>query len=58
MTVRPARLEVSPGEVEDLRHRVQRTRWPRPWPRGAANVMPDDGPVLRRLADHWATGYD
>src|SRR3954467_1716692 len=57
MTVRPARLEVSRGEIEDLRRRIARTRWPRSWPAGPESG-PDDGQVLRRLAQRWATDYD
>ncbi len=56
--MRPARLDVSPAEVEDLRRRLLRTRWPRPWPPDEGRRMPDDGHLLRRLAARWATGHD
>jgi pimeloyl-ACP methyl ester carboxylesterase len=50
-------LRVSDAELEDLRQRLRKTRWPIDWP-----VEPwaagTDATELRRLADYWATGYD
>jgi epoxide hydrolase len=54
---RPFRIEVPAADLDDLRDRLRRTRWPaRPstddWSRG----VPVD--YLRGLADYWATGFD
>jgi pimeloyl-ACP methyl ester carboxylesterase len=55
--IRPFRIEIPQADLEDLRSRLARTRWPaRPrvddWSRGV--------PVgyLRQLAAYWATGFD
>jgi hypothetical protein len=55
--IRPFRIEVAEAELEDLRERLGRTRWPAElegvgWSRGV--------PVeyLKELADHWRTTYD
>src|SRR5918993_2065888 len=55
--IRPFRVEVAQAELDDLRERLGRTRWPvEPggvgWSRGV--------PVryLRGLAEYWRTGYD
>src|SRR3954451_6333209 len=53
-----ARLEVSREELGDLRARLARTRLPQAWPAAGRDGPPDDGPVLRRLVDHWATDFD
>jgi epoxide hydrolase len=55
--VRPFRLEVPEAELQDLRERLARTRWPEPatvggWSQG----VPLD--YLRDLCEHWARGYD
>lgn len=50
-------IRVPDGELDDLRARLLRTRWPTPWPIGGWDAGTD--PVeLRRLVEHWATGYD
>ncbi len=55
--IRPFRIAIPQADLEDLRSRLARTRWPaRPrvddWSRGV--------PVgyLRQLAGYWATGFD
>ncbi|MFC7714201.1 epoxide hydrolase family protein [Nonomuraea recticatena] len=55
--IRPFRIEIPQAELDDLRDRLARTRWPsevggQGWSRGV--------PVgyLRELAAHWAEGYD
>jgi pimeloyl-ACP methyl ester carboxylesterase len=55
--IRPFRIDVPPADLDDLRSRLARTRWPaRPrvddWSRGV--------PVgyLQDLAGYWATGFD
>ncbi len=55
--LRPFRVEVSEEDVNDLRDRLARTRWPDMslgdgWSRG----IPQDR--LQELATYWATGYD
>jgi epoxide hydrolase len=56
-TIRPFRLDVPQAELDDLRDRLARVRWPA--------VLPGDGwergvPVdyLRGLAEYWRSGYD
>jgi microsomal epoxide hydrolase len=50
------RIDVPQAELDDLRARLRATRWPDSvvddWSQGTA---PD---ALRRLIDHWSTGYD
>jgi pimeloyl-ACP methyl ester carboxylesterase len=55
--IRPFRIEIPSADLEDLRTRLARTRWPaRPrvddWSRG----VPVD--YLRELAGYWADGFD
>lgn len=55
--VRPFRIAIPQADVDDLRDRVARTRWPDSltdpgWSRG----VPVD--YLRDLADYWTTRYD
>jgi pimeloyl-ACP methyl ester carboxylesterase len=55
--IRPFRIEVSQAELDDLRDRLDRTRWPGEgsgigWTRG----VPLD--YLKDLADYWANGFD
>ncbi|MFG2192078.1 epoxide hydrolase family protein [Streptomyces sp. NPDC048639] len=55
--IRPFRIEIPPADLDDLRDRLARTRWPEElpgegWERGV--------PVgyLKDLAAYWRTGYD
>jgi pimeloyl-ACP methyl ester carboxylesterase len=50
-------LDVPEAELDDLRARLRGTRWAKPWPVDAW-AAGTDGDELRRLVDHWATGYD
>ena len=55
--VEPFRIEVPQGELDDLRDRLQRTRWPAEtlgagWERGVPVAY------LRELADYWLCSYD
>ena len=57
VAIRPYRIEVPEAELEELRERLGRTRWPAEvqgvgWSRGV--------PVgyLKELADHWRSAYD
>src|SRR5262245_54945914 len=55
--IRPFRIAVPQSDVDDLKDRLARTRWPRSpecvgWERG----IPSD--VVRELAEYWRTTYD
>jgi pimeloyl-ACP methyl ester carboxylesterase len=55
--VRPFRIDVPQADLDDLRDRLARTRWPEEipgvgWSRGVPLGY------LRGLADHWQTSYD
>jgi pimeloyl-ACP methyl ester carboxylesterase len=55
--VRPFRIDIPQGELDDLRDRLARTRWPDQLP----GVGWDYGIALddvRELADYWRTSYD
>ncbi|MEN3540061.1 epoxide hydrolase family protein [Microbispora sp. ZYX-F-249] len=55
--IKPFRIDIPQADLDDLRDRLSRTRWP--------NEVADAGwdygfPLarLRELAEHWRTGYD
>ncbi|MGQ0576307.1 MAG: epoxide hydrolase family protein [Pseudonocardia sp.] len=55
--MRPFRIDIPDAELDDLRHRLARTRWPEPatvpgWTQG----VPLD--YARELCNHWARAYD
>jgi epoxide hydrolase len=55
--IRPFRIDVPQADLDDLRERLARTRWPAEvqgagWSRG----VPVD--YLKGLAEYWRTGYD
>ena len=55
--IRPFRIEVPQADVDDLRGRLARTRWPADvpgagWSRGVPRTY------LQDLAGYWGTGYD
>ncbi|GAA1660162.1 epoxide hydrolase [Nonomuraea maheshkhaliensis] len=55
--IRPFRIDIPQAELDDLRDRLTRARWPRQlhgagWERG----VPVDH--LKDLADYWANGFD
>jgi hypothetical protein len=55
--LRPFLIEIPPADLDDLRDRLARTRWPdelpdREWSRGVPQGY------LRGLADYWRTSYD
>ncbi|SCG79398.1 Pimeloyl-ACP methyl ester carboxylesterase [Micromonospora echinaurantiaca] len=53
----PFRIDIPQADLDDLRDRLARTRWPRQLPGdGWSRGVPLD--YLRDLAEHWATGYD
>jgi pimeloyl-ACP methyl ester carboxylesterase len=54
-------LSVPKQDVDDLRARLERTRWATPWPSqgpGTEWSAGTDPAELRRLVRHWARGYD
>jgi len=56
-TIAPFHLSVPEAELEDLRERLARTRWPeretvRDWSQGAPLAK------VKALCDHWLTSYD
>jgi hypothetical protein len=56
-SVPPLLLNAPAADLDDLRHRLRATRWPREWPapEWAAGTSAAE---LRRLAEYWARGYD
>src|SRR5689334_10404794 len=55
--IRPFRIDISDGDVEDLRERIRRTRWSPEVPgQGWTRGVPAD--YLKQLAAYWADGYD
>jgi epoxide hydrolase len=55
--IRPFRVDIPDADLEDLRERLARTRWPAElpgvgWSRGVPGVY------LRRVAQYWRTAYD
>ena len=57
MAIEPFRIEVTEAELDDLRRRIDATRWPDQIP-GSGWTYGTDGAYLRPLADYWAEGYD
>src|SRR6476646_5335031 len=55
--VAPFRIEVPQHDLEDLRLRLERTRWAADEP-GAGSDYGVPGPYVRRLLDRWLDGYD
>lgn len=55
--VRPFRIEISDAEIEDLRERLARTRWPDELPGvGWGYGVPLD--YVKEMAEHWRTSFD
>jgi epoxide hydrolase len=55
--IQPFRLEVPQVEVDDLRYRLHRTRWPRELP-GVGWKRGVPAGYLMELAEYWRTSYD
>src|SRR3954470_1096426 len=56
-SIRPFRVEVRPAEIDDLRRRLEMTRWPE------KETVADESQgvplaTIQELARHWATDYD
>jgi epoxide hydrolase len=54
---RPFSIDVPPSTLDDLRDRLERTRWPEPLPRSGWDLGVDVA-YLRELCAYWADGYD
>jgi epoxide hydrolase len=55
--ISPFRIDVPEGELEDLRARLERTRWPGGLaPAGWSRGVPEE--YLRELVGYWRTEYD
>jgi len=50
-------LHVPDADLQDLRSRLRRTRWPTPWP-GSHPGAGVDAHELQRLVSYWLDGYD
>jgi hypothetical protein len=55
--LRPFRIDIPDADLADLRERLARTRWPDELPGGGWRRGVPLG-YLRRLAEHWRTGFD
>jgi pimeloyl-ACP methyl ester carboxylesterase len=55
--VRPSRIDISYRDLEDLRSRLERTRWSDEL-FGAGSDYGVPLPYVRRLVDYWLDGYD
>jgi microsomal epoxide hydrolase len=55
--ISPFTLRVSSEEIDDLRHRLARTRWPDQLP-GTGWDLGTDRDYLRELCEHWRTAFD
>lgn len=58
MTAQPFRIAVPDDELEDLRVRLGRTRYPEPTPVPSPWDAGVDIPSLRTMLDRWRTGFD
>jgi epoxide hydrolase len=55
--IQPFRVEIPQGDLDDLRHRLARTRWPGEVPgAGWSRGVPLD--YLEKLAAYWRDGFD
>jgi pimeloyl-ACP methyl ester carboxylesterase len=57
MTITPFHLDIPQEQLDDLRHRLDNTRWPAPLPGDGWDTGVPTG-WLAELVDHWRTGYD
>ncbi|HEV2780229.1 MAG TPA: epoxide hydrolase [Actinophytocola sp.] len=55
--IRPFRIDVPQSDLDELRHRLSRTRWPDELPGvGRAYGVPVE--YVKKLTDYWLDGYD
>ena len=57
MDTTPFRIDVPQATLDDLRSRLERTRWP-DTPADLGWAAGTDLGLMRRLADRWLDGYD
>jgi microsomal epoxide hydrolase len=57
-SIRPFTIEIPQSDLDDLRDRLGRTRWPDEAPEDAGWSYGVPLPYLRELAAYWADGYD
>ena len=57
MTITPFHLDIPQAQLDDLRHRLDNTRWPAPLPGDGWDTGVPTG-WLAELVDYWRTGYD
>jgi len=55
--IRPFRIDIPDADLDDLRERLARTRWPE-GPDGDDWRAGVPAGYLRGLADYWRTGFD
>lgn len=55
-SVQPFRIDIPQREVDDLRDRLARTRWPRDLDEGWGRGVPSS--YLRPIAEYWGSGFD
>ena len=55
--IRPFRIDIPQADLDDLRERLARTRWPAELPGGGWEAGVPLG-YLKDLAAYWRTGYD
>lgn len=55
--IHPYRIDVPQGDLDDLRDRLARTRWPDELP-GAGWSYGVSLDYVKRMAEYWRTGYD
>jgi pimeloyl-ACP methyl ester carboxylesterase len=57
MTEQAPVIQVPQADLDDLRSRLRRTRWPTAWPMSGWDAGTDPA-ELRRLVEYWSSGYD
>ena len=57
MTIRPFAIDVPQAVLDDLKRRLDHTRWPEPIP-GVGWDYGAEVATVRELCDHWRNGYD
>ena len=57
MNIQPFRVEASDGELDDLKRRLDGTRWAQDFGNDAWSYG-TNGAYLRELVDYWRTGFD